>query len=78
MQGNQPPPFGRGWGRVFNKIMKKTFILLACIAGLRGACSQKQTVVEAPTTTLDVEALMEEALAGESWIRVKNGGTNET
>ena len=34
--------------------------------------------VEEAEAALDVEALMEEALAGESWIRVKNGGTNET
>ena len=37
--------------------MKRKVFLLACMAGLIAACSQKQSVVQMPVSTIDVEKL---------------------
>ena len=37
--------------------MKRKVFLLACVAGLIAACSQKQSVVQMPVSTIDVEKL---------------------
>ena len=37
--------------------MKKRFLLMACMAGLLVACSQKQSVVSVPASKIDVEQL---------------------
>ena len=37
--------------------MKRKVFLLACMAGLIAACSQKQSVVQMPVSSIDVEKL---------------------